>query len=45
MIAIIVWLAICIVFVVWASGNVDPILRFIERKASALKYWVKGRRL
>jgi hypothetical protein len=36
------WIVACIAFVVWSSGHLDTVLRYIKRKARDLVYWVKG---
>jgi hypothetical protein len=39
---LVLWILACILFVVWSSGKLDVVWRFVTRKACDLIVWAKG---
>lgn len=38
------WILLCIVFLVWSTGNLDAVLRRTRRETGGFLYWLKGRK-
>jgi hypothetical protein len=40
--ALVLWIVLCIVFVTWSSGKLEPFVKFVMQKACDLVQWAKG---